>query len=280
MIRGVQHFILRGNVTGRAVTGMAFTRPFPGPPIRPALLPAVLALSLGVASAAQIADGTWTLTRLTDAAGTLQFGGLDAPTLKLLGTSISTAEGTQVSGQAGCNTFRTTGIFMTRTLRLRPIATTRKACAESVMQAETRYLNVLGAARSFVRQGDTLILSTGTARAVFMYGTEAQRRLLTEWRFVGGEGQDPLTVRFSNEGRISGYSGCNTYSGQYDVMDETLSVGPLASTRRACLSPALQTQEQTFLRDLQAVRRFTVAGTQLTLMTETGKQLVFMVPTR
>ena len=38
-------------------------------------------------------------------------GGLDAPTLKLLGTSISTAEGTQVSGNAGCNTFKTTGIF-------------------------------------------------------------------------------------------------------------------------------------------------------------------------
>ena len=148
--------------------------------MRPATLLPLLVLSLGAASAAQIADGTWTLTRLTDAAGTLQFGGLDAPTLKLLGTSISTAEGTQVSGNAGCNTFRTTGIFKLNTLQLRPIATTRKACAESVMQAETRYLNVLGSARSFVRQGNTLILSTGTARAVFMYGTEAQRRILTE----------------------------------------------------------------------------------------------------
>ena len=248
--------------------------------MRPATLLPLLVLSLGATSAAQIADGTWTLTRLTDAAGTLQFGGLDAPTLKLLGTSISTAEGTQVSGNAGCNTFRTTGIFKLNTLQLRPIATTRKACAESVMQAETRYLNVLGSARSFVRQGNTLILSTGTARAVFMYGTEAQRRILTEWLFVGGEGKEPLTVRFSKEGRISGFSGCNTYTGQYDVTDDILSVGPLASTRKACLSPALQTQEQTYLQDLQAVRSFSVAGTQLILITQAGKRLVFVVPTR
>ena len=248
--------------------------------MRSATLLPLLVLSLGAASAAQIADGTWTLTRLTDAAGTLQFGGLDAPTLKLLGTSISTAEGTQVSGNAGCNTFRTTGIFKLNTLQLRPIATTRKACAESVMQAETRYLNVLGSARSFVRQGNTLILSTGTARAVFMYGTEAQRRILTEWLFVGGEGKEPLTVRFSKEGRISGFSGCNTYTGQYDVTDDILSVGPLASTRKACLSPDLQTQEQTYLQDLQAVRSFSVAGTQLILITQAGKRLVFVVPTR
>ena len=177
------------------------------------MLLTLLATSLGSASAAQIADGTWTLTRLTDAGGTLHFGGLDAPTLKLLGTSISTAEGTQVSGNAGCNTFKTTGIFKINTLQLRPIATTRKACAESVMQAETRYLNVLAAARGFVRQGATLILSTGTKRAVFMYGTEAQRRILTEWRFVGGQGNEPLTVRFAKDGRISGFSGCNTYTG-------------------------------------------------------------------
>ena len=248
--------------------------------MKPTVLLSLLATSLAPASAAQIADGTWTLTRLTDAAGTLHFGGLDAPTLKLLGTSISTAEGTQVSGNAGCNTFRTTGIFKLDTFQLKPIATTRKACAEPVMQTERRYLNVLRAARSFVRQGDTLILSTGTERAVFMYGTEAQRRILTEWRFVGGEGKEPLTVRFSKEGRISGFSGCNTYTGRYGVMDDALSVGPLASTRRACLSEALQTQEQTYLQDLQAVRSFSVAGTQLILITRAGKRLVFVVPTR
>ena len=248
--------------------------------MEPTVLLTLLAMSLAPASAAQIADGTWTLTRLTDAAGTIHFGGLDSPTLKLLGTSISTAEGTQVSGTAGCNTFRTTGIFKINTLQLRPIVTTRKACPESVTQAETRYLNVLSSARSFVRQGDTLILSTGTERAVFMYGTVAQRRILTEWRLVGGEGKEPLTVRFSREGRISGFSGCNTYTGLYDVRDDTLSVGPLASTRRACLSPALQTQERTYLQDLQAVRSFSAAGTQLILITQAGKRLEFVVPTQ
>ena len=251
------------------------------------LLTVLAALSLGTASAAQIADGTWTLVRLTDNAGSLSFGGLDAPTLKLLGTSISTAEGTQVSGNAGCNTFKTTGIFKTKMLVLNPVAATKKACSETVMRAEARYLKVLGAARSFSRQGDRLILSTGTARAVFRFGTEAQRRLLTEWRFIGGEGkgiggegQEPLTVRFTAAGRVSGFSGCNTFTGPYTVMDAALSVGPLASTRRACLSSALQLQEQSYLKSLQDVRGFEVAGTQLTLVTRAGERLVFAVPLR
>ena len=144
------------------------------------------------------------------------------------------------------------------------------------MQAEARYLKVLGAARSFSRRGDRLILSTGTARAVFRSGTEAQRRLLTEWRFIRGGGKEPLTVRFTAAGRVSGFSGCSTFTGPYTVMDAALSVGPLASTRRACLSPALQLQEQNYLRSLQNVRGFAVTGTQLTLVT----QLVLAVPLR
>ncbi|WP_161883467.1 hypothetical protein [Deinococcus alpinitundrae] len=39
-------------------------------------------------------------------------------------------------------------------------------------------------------------------------------------------------------------------------------------------------EPQTYLQDLQAVRSFSVAGTQLILITQSGKRLVFMVPTR
>ena len=226
----------------------------------------------------QIADGTWTLKRLTDAGGTVAFGGLDAPTLRLLGSGISTDAGTQVSGSGGCNTFRASGIFKTKTLKLGPILSTKKACPEPLLQHEARYLKVLAASRSFVRRGDTLILSTGTARAVFMYGTEAQRRLLTQWRLVGPSGNVPLTLSFAPGGRVSGFSGCNTFTGQYSVDDTTLSLGPLASTRKACADAAAQTQETTFLQDLQQTRRFQVAGSMLTLTTESGKTLQFARP--
>ena len=226
----------------------------------------------------QIADGTWTLRELRDTSGTARFGGLEAPTLRLLGTGISTAEGTLVSGFAGCNTFKTTALFTARTLRLRPIATTRRACPEPQLAQEQRYLRVLAGARAFVRQGTTLTLSTGQARLVFVYGSEASRRLVATWRLVGAQGNTPLTVTFSADGRMSGASGCNSFTGRYEVDDQEMSVGPLASTRRACATPELQVQEQRFLQNLQQVTRLEVTGALLTLVTRDGTRIQFARP--
>ena len=242
------------------------------------LLLTTLALSSGSAFAAQIADGTWTLTQLTDATGTLNTAGPEAPTLRLLGTSFSTAEGTQVSGFAGCNTFKTTAVFTAQTLKLRPIATTKMACPEPQLALEQRYLRVLAGARVYVRQGTKLTLTTGQARVVFVYGSEASRRLVTTWRLVGTQGNTPPMVTFSADGRITGSSGCNTFMGRYEVDDQALSVGPLASTRLACATPELQAQEQRFLQDLQQVTRLEVSGGQLTLVTRDGSRIEFQRP--
>lgn len=241
------------------------------------------ALTLTTASGAQIADGTWTLTRLTDASGTLSTGGLDAPTLKLLGTSISTAEGTQVSGAAGCNDFNTSGVFganlqMGGTLSLGPIATTRKLCADAQMTLERRYLNVLAQARAFVRVGNTLILTSGTSKAVYQLGSVMESRLKATWRLVGGQGNEPLTVTFGEDGRVSGTTGCNTLMGTYNVMDGQLTFGPLATTRRACPDETLGAQEQTFLKDLSEVASYAVAGSMLKLTTASGKELELARP--
>ena len=86
------------------------------------LVPTVVAClisPLALAQSGQIADGTWTLQELHDTTSTAHFGGLEAPTLRLLGTGISTAESTQVSGFAGCNTFKTRAVFTAKTLKLR-----------------------------------------------------------------------------------------------------------------------------------------------------------------
>lgn len=246
--------------------------------IRYSLLSALLLGTVAHAQSGQIADGTWTLRELRDASGTQRFGGPEAPTLRLLGTGISTAEGTQVSGFAGCNTFKTTAVFTAQTLKLRPLATTRRACPEPQMAVEQRYLQLLAGARVYVRQGQRLTLTTGTARAVYVYGSEAGRRLVATWRLVGFQGDQPLTVTFAADGRVSGSGGCNTFVGRYTVDDQTLSVGPLASTRRACATPELQAQEQRFLQDLQQVTRVEVSGPQLTLITRNGTRLQFARP--
>lgn len=44
-----------------------------------------------------------------------------------------------------------------------------------------------------------------------------------------------LTINFDNNTKtISGYSGCNRFSGAYEINGNTLKIGPLASTKMAC----------------------------------------------
>ncbi len=63
----------------------------------------------------------------------------------------------------------------------------------------------------------------------------------TAWRFVEpapAEGDAAVavpTLRFSPDGRLTGSDGCNALTGPWRVADDgALTLGPLASTRRAC----------------------------------------------
>lgn len=83
-------------------------------------------------------------------------------------------------------------------------------------------------------------------------------------------------------GQASGSSGCNTFSGQYELTGpDSIRIGPLATTRKACPEPAM-TFETTYLAALSAVTTWAVPadtpiGTQLTLSGQ-GSKLVFGKP--
>ncbi len=128
-------------------------------------LPVLFSAALGLCALAAAqstpptTDGHWTLVSLTDAQGTSAITGLEAPTLDV--------HGQQISGSAGCNIFMTTGALTGPTFRFGPVANTRKLCAPKQNMLEMRYLNVLRQARAFARYGDTLMLTSGTAKMVF-----------------------------------------------------------------------------------------------------------------
>jgi heat shock protein HslJ len=52
-----------------------------------------------------------------------------------------------------------------------------------------------------------------------------------------------VTLKFDNEGRVSGQQGCNVVTGRFTNDMASLSFGPLLSTRKMCGSPALMNQE-------------------------------------
>jgi heat shock protein HslJ len=52
-----------------------------------------------------------------------------------------------------------------------------------------------------------------------------------------------LTADFTSA-NITGDAGCNTFNGPFEVTGSSITIGPLASTLKACASDALNTQEQ------------------------------------
>lgn len=79
-----------------------------------------------------------------------------------------------------------------------------------------------------------------------------------------GNGDRPPTLRLeSATGRASGFAGCNRFSGTYTLSGDTLSFGPLASTKMAC--PQGNDVEVAYLAALGKVRTYTTSDSVLTL---------------
>jgi heat shock protein HslJ len=90
-----------------------------------------------------------------------------------------------------------------------------------------------------------------------------------------------LTATFAEDGSVSGNTGCNLYRGSYSVAGSTITLSQLINTRRACIQPELNEQEQAFLRALEASASYELVGDRLTLSDAAGTRQVALVrPTR
>ncbi|AUC74882.1 META domain-containing protein [Olleya sp. Bg11-27] len=85
--------------------------------------------------------------------------------------------------------------------------------------------------------------------------------------------EQKLTLVFDKDtNRVSGFSGCNTFSGTYTVTGDQLSFGPLASTKMMCQDVA-NTTERTFLKTLSNTTNYTITEDTIVLLNNT-KQLL------
>jgi heat shock protein HslJ len=89
-----------------------------------------------------------------------------------------------------------------------------------------------------------------------------------DWQVLRIAGDTPNapapTVRFA-DGQVSGDAGCNRFSGPYHLSPTGITIGPLASTKRACLDAARGAQEVRFLDALQHARTLVLSGGRLML---------------
>jgi len=85
----------------------------------------------------------------------------------------------------------------------------------------------------------------------------------TSWTLVEIDGAEPVgetppSITFTDEGSVTGTTGCNTFNGEVAIDGSELSFGPMATTRMACVDPAASEQEQAFLLAMESVTGYTI----------------------
>ena len=171
-------------------------------------------------------------------------------------------EDERVTGSAGCNAYQAS---YTRAgdakLTVGPIAATGRFCEGPAADVESAFLASLARAHSFSATAGRLVTSDESGRVLLEFVAAPENPLVGSWQVTGynnGAGAvvsvaigTELTANFGAGGILQGSGGCNDYSGSYVSSRETLSIGPLATTRKACAEPIME-QEARFLAVLQA----------------------------
>ncbi len=200
----------------------------------------------------------------------------------VVGTGISaefTADG-MVSGSAGCNRYNGTYTVSGSNITFSsPMASTLMMCEQAVMDQESTYLNALGEAKAFGVSGDQLTLTGGDGSKLAVYKAQSQDLAGTDWEVtaynngqqavVGALEGTALTASFGEDGTLSGNSGCNNYTGSYEVDGGQITIGPLASTMMMCSDPeGVMDQEAQYLTALQSAASYQIEGNVLELRTK------------
>ena len=208
------------------------------------------------------------------------YGDPDNPTVPPASIQINatfTPDGL-LAGSSGCNNYQTGFQASTDgTMTIQPeIATTFMACPDDQMEAEQAYLQALAQVTSFNFTADGNLtlryqLDSGE-EGLLVYGKGAVPFTNTEWVLVSygdpanpteAEPGIPVTAIFSDEGQLSGISGCNSYSAGYTVEGETLTISPIASTMMMCTVG--MEQETAYLQALSGAESYQITGQTLVI---------------
>lgn len=242
--------------------------------------PALVPVPGPAASAANPLQGTWAWQRTE-----YSDDSTIAPTDTSRYTVTFRPDG-QAIIQADCNTGSAGYTLDGASLTFQPVAVSLVGCPPG--SQDTVFLRDLSQVATFVLNGDELALNLRFDSGNMIFSRVPPPSLTrVTWRVTGvNNGQQAvvsvlsetqLTSMFGDDGRVTGDTGCNLYSGPYTLAGPSLNLGPLISTRRACASEAANTQEHAFLTALAATTTFELVGDRLTLRDDSGATQVTMV---
>ena len=214
------------------------------------------------------------------------FGGTDTAVPAGLVVDATFKAG-KVAGFSGCNVYNASATVDGAKLTIGKAATTMKACEPTATDLEAAYLGNLSNAATFTATADKLTIYNKTGKQVLAYAAGAANPLEGEWLVTGyNNGKEAvtspmagteLTATFTPDGQVSGNAGCNTYNGPYKLDGTSLTVGPLATTMKACEQEVMD-QEMQFLTALQTPTTVEPSGATVTLRDASGATQVILGP--
>jgi heat shock protein HslJ len=241
---------------------------------------AMLLMAHGLIACAASAPGKDMTPTLNNTAWTLS--GLAGRTLPTGSTPTMQFDAGRVQGSDGCNRYSAPYTAVEGRFELgSPGVSTQMACPEPITRLASDFNAALARARSYRIDGTALVLLDAGGVALATFAPQATGLAGTAWEVTGyNNGRQAvvsvqtgtrLTVEFMSERRVSGSAGCNSFVGTYTAAGSVLTIGPLASTRKACLQPeGIMEQEAAFLRALETVATARREGERLELRTASG----------
>lgn len=191
-----------------------------------------------------------------------------------------------VAGSSGCNNYSSTyELEAEGSLTITsPFAVTMMMCPRG-MDQETAYLVALESASSLhITDEGRLEITYDSGQpydGVLVYAPGETPLVGTQWMLLAfGDADAPSTVEegtivttvFNEDGNVSGTGSCNYYAGSYEVNEDQISIGPLATTAKIC--PEGSEQETEFLEALGAAETFSLFGQRLSISFNDGQGIL------
>ena len=227
-------------------------------------LASIACLALGCTPWSDNANGglvntSWTVTTINGVA-----------VLPAARPTLTFAQDATVGGSASCNQY--SGPFRTDGDRISigDVASTMMMCQGEIGAQEAAFLGALRAVQTWrlTPAGDlelggvgSIVAAPGIAegpppvdQAVGLAGT---RWDLVEMGGTADFARIVPTMEFGQDGAISGFAACNSFSGSFTLDGEAITLGPIVSTKMACERPASAVEAE-YLAALSGVSTWSI----------------------
>ncbi|APE09864.1 META domain-containing protein [Rhodococcus pyridinivorans] len=197
---------------------------------------------------------------------------------------VAFPEDGRISATAGCNRF-VGGVDLSEgRVKAPDLASTMMACLPEREGADAWLTTLFDAEPRWSLDGNTFTL-TGDDITVSLQDEKVVDPDLpitgTEWVVTSLRTADAVTTStalenaaptlvFSEDGTVTGNTGCNEFDGTAEVGDDVVLFEPLTMTRAACADPEVTTIETHILEVLAGETTYSIEGSSMTLTAPNG----------